>query len=722
MNLKPLIWKELRENVKLLPIGVFICGVICWMSLPSANNSYLIATKLVNYLAIASPLLAFALGVVQAFRDLQPAARAYLTHRNVTESDVFLSKTIAGFLIYAAAIVVPLLVMASWIGIQGMDRFPMRPAQTIPACVLALAAFVLHPAAMMMMVRSASWWGTRLLPLVLAGGFQVPVVATLGTGGFKGAGICLPVALIALVWLIATARQTWIAYVDDPTSLRLANPARRRWLLPSYLLICVVIVALSAAGFTIALTEEMLRPSIRGPYQYSRVAIDEDTGQAWFVTFQQEYVQSKGEYKNTTIGGELIGSGAPINPLTPLVHDRHFLEMNYLYPSTWPSGWGRGDGFFTESGYDSRGFVLHYSLIPERHWQRTTAADGIIPPGKFTGERFTNDPINCGAGVFRFLSQAGYSTPWVDGHGVYFTTEDPPSIRKEIDVQVDTAMMIYRKSGQTPRLFICSSGELLEYKFIDPTGSESWFETPDPESRIRRNQNLNGLKLTAELVGTTKLPAELLTESLLPFMPTDNGFVFISPHNPQAIIELSSNGDHREIAYKVVPGTTSPRSNETDLVGVIVIGFIPTALLVGGLVVFFWEAATKSGSLGLLETLNAYPTQTTFAVLSFLLATIASYAWVRYMARRRGLSRGQTIVWCWSLPFLGLIAPLAMVAIYRIVIREPCLQCSKPRRVDDESCIHCNAPWQPPANTGIEITDREEAASALSANLAPFSP
>ena len=71
--MKAIIWKELRENVRWLPVGLFVVGVVCYMAHPSRNGSNaLLATALVNYFAIVAPLLAFALGVVQAYRVYSP--------------------------------------------------------------------------------------------------------------------------------------------------------------------------------------------------------------------------------------------------------------------------------------------------------------------------------------------------------------------------------------------------------------------------------------------------------------------------------------------------------------------------------------------------------------------------------------------------------------------------------------------------------------------------
>lgn len=76
--MKPLLWKELRENVRWLPLGLTVVGFACWIAPPNPSNSGgLLASDLLMQLAMIVPLLAFALGVVQSYRDLQPGPAAY---------------------------------------------------------------------------------------------------------------------------------------------------------------------------------------------------------------------------------------------------------------------------------------------------------------------------------------------------------------------------------------------------------------------------------------------------------------------------------------------------------------------------------------------------------------------------------------------------------------------------------------------------------------------
>ncbi len=217
--MRALIWKETRENLRWLPVGLVVIAALCMYVHPMkpANIDYSpLAKTLATYLGIVMPLLAFALGLLQSYRDLQPDARAYLHHREVKPTQVAMAKLVVGFGLYAVAVYAPITLLAGWIAYQGMDWYPMRPAQVIPAMVLALAAFLWHPAAMLMMARQASWWGTKWFPLATAAliyfGFMEPLPRSELYGSAIGAAVAIPL----MVWLALAVGNEWKRQPNDP--------------------------------------------------------------------------------------------------------------------------------------------------------------------------------------------------------------------------------------------------------------------------------------------------------------------------------------------------------------------------------------------------------------------------------------------------------------------------------------------------------------------------
>ena len=101
--------------------------------------------------------------------------------------------------------------------------------------------------------------------------------------------------------------------------------------------------------------------------------------------------------------------------------------------------------------------------------------------------------------------------------------------------------------------------------------------------------------------------------------------------------------------------------------------------------------------------------------LAMLLAT-----WIGATHR---LSMPTRIAWVIASGLGGLGGPLAMIAIYRQPVCEPCPQCGQQRRVDKDLCEECGSEWTPPANDGNEIFQRQasEADAALAGPLSTSS-
>lgn len=393
--MKPMLWKELRENVRWLPIGLIVVAIACWIAHPDLENpSGLLASDLLTQLAIVTPLLAFALGVVQSYRDLQPGPAAYLNHRGVTANQIFLAKTIAGFVLYATSVLVPLAVLAAWVWYEGMSRYPMRPAQLVPSLAFALAAFLMHPAAMLMMSRNASWWGTRVLPLVPAAAALMPFFVLLLNGGMWWATVGFLVSLPLLAWLIAVSRQSWRDLAIEPPASRSNPRLRGRWLLPSYLVVGVSIGYLTALFFTIIAILDSERPRVARSEPFQQLELDTTTGEPWLTTSLNTYDRSMQTSTTNVLGGDAIKLGGTIDAMKPL-EDSDRMQPFSTIASISMFG-SRGDGFFTvldhysdvlSASYDERGYLLFYSQFDGRVCMGTVAADGVYPPGDLSGVR-----------------------------------------------------------------------------------------------------------------------------------------------------------------------------------------------------------------------------------------------------------------------------------------------------------------------------------------------
>jgi|GEM_PF-1557139 len=713
--MRTLIWKELREHVRWLPLGLIVIAAVCYLAAPGRNSDPLLASRLVTQLAIVAPLLAFALGIVQAYRDLQPAGAAYLNHRSVTADQIFTAKVVVGFALYATAVSIPLLLLASWIELQGMQWLPMRPAQVLPAMVYALATFALHPAAMLMLAREASWWGTRILPLVPVTMALLPLAFFLRSGGMIGAGLCLIIAVLLAVWVYFAARYGWHGFWTNPPALRINRPLRRRWLLPAYFVSGCVCVVFAAFIVLLVNAESWYRSFTDKPQPSNILAVDSSTGTLWLMTTIQEYNPDVFGMESQVLGGDEVAVGKMVNPLRSENLPDSTQSFAYLYA---PSGMhSNSDGFYTnfvslsadQSGvaYDERGYIVRYTTYPQRRWQSTIAADGVYPPGVLAGRPFIGNPISTMWSGFLLLQEAGYVPPLVDANGLYLLDRSQSNIRQLIDRKVDAVALVESGEGHAPRLVICSDNQLLEYQLLDDLGSDTWFQKADPKNRLlnTRLQSLYDLPLSAKLITTIDLPMQLMTLSHFRIARSLSGWYLAPVNNNRAVFHLTSQGHLETIEFQIEPGTSSPPKNDRLKVEAVIAGVMPGVMVLVIAAIDIRISATQPGAHSLAESATEHPVMAATAGVSFVLITLLSLWLMRRAAQRRGLPRSQVRNWSWSVLLLGLAAPLSVVAIYRRVVREPCPQCQQPRRVDEDRCEHCGAQWEPPQAEGIEIID-----------------
>lgn len=716
--MKPLLWKELRENVRWLPVGLIVVGFACWIAPPNPNDSGgLLANDLLMQLAIVMPLLAFALGVVQSYRDLQPGPASYLNHRGVTASQIFLAKTISGFVLFATSVIIPVAVLAAWVWYGGIMRYPMRPAQVIPSLAFALASFMVHPAAMLMMCRNASWWGTRLLPLVPACSILLWILAALESGGSWGAMVVFMMTVPVLAWLIAISHQGWQDLATDPPASRVNAMLRERWLLPTYLILGVASGCSMVQAFIVITIDSYATERDSAPTPFQQLVLDQKTGEPWLTTRLQIFDRSTRERGINVLGGDAIKSGATVNAMKPLGDPSRMRPFDTIEPLAM-SDIG-GDGFFSSmnfikdglvASYDQRGFVHLYESYFEHGSLATIATDGVYPPGDISGVPFTSDPL-VGGWVLPHLQ--GRFMHLIDSQAVYLLGTAPLSITRLIDKPIESAGMV--NAEQARRLLLRSGLEIFEYQTVDDSGTDTQFMIPNSEQRDNRgvNQKLNaGPSISAKLIHTYSVPGPLASSSYLEVaLFGDTLFLAAFPQSvsdrnrDKELYRVPANGGYEKITYQ---STLLPEIDSNDdrfSWKSVFEGLIPgilSILVLGQALLLFLAGSAEAANW---QTVAANPIQNTTVFIGYCAATMLAIMLTRRVAYRRGLLRSQTTAWTVSVLLLSLIAPLSMIAIYRRVQREKCSHCGKQRRVDIETCDHCGESWPRPTPQGILILD-----------------
>lgn len=250
------------------------------------------------------------------------------------------------------------------------------------------------------------------------------------------------------------------------------------------------------------------------------------------------------------------------------------------------------------------------------------------------------------------------------------------------------------------RLSVFSGNELKEYQLIDQNGVELRYPTVAMQEKLKKKKS-EPLKLEAKLIATLPLPQEIVPSKF-------NGILFRSEKG----YLVSRQWPNPQAFYVNLDGTCESAPNTERNVEeygpeLVPIGLFPLGFLVG-VISIIGLASIGKGELS-EEFVRAFShpgwvwgTCAAIAVIGILVGMYFVYRFVR----SRGLSVRKKRWWLLACIPLGIATPLAVVAIYPVLIREKCPKCGKLRRVDLDECEACGAGWEKPELQGIEILDR----------------
>lgn len=212
--MKPLIWKEVRENLALAVLGLVLAILslgglagldLAWaralatgriradfdLAQPLTSEGLLIGS--IWFCAIFGAVLGWLQIQNERHRDLW----AFLVHRPLTRTQIFAGKLAAGVGIYFTALGGPLLLFVLWVAFLAPRLAPFEWGMVLPVITSLLTGVVFYFAGMLTSLRETRWYGSRALPLVVA----VVVAAFVADNAnfwVITAGIVLSVAVMAL--------------------------------------------------------------------------------------------------------------------------------------------------------------------------------------------------------------------------------------------------------------------------------------------------------------------------------------------------------------------------------------------------------------------------------------------------------------------------------------------------------------------------------------------
>lgn len=172
--MKTLVLKEIRENLKLAALGVVIHTLLLvvqyrgYVASPASMSQPLAQWDLLFSTLWFCGIFGAVLGWLQIFNERRPDLWAFLLHRPMTRTQLFVGKSLAGMGLYAAVVGLPLAWFTAWALWPGHVAAPFEPRMLRPLAACVLSGMVWYFAGMVTGLRQARWYGSRALALGMA--------------------------------------------------------------------------------------------------------------------------------------------------------------------------------------------------------------------------------------------------------------------------------------------------------------------------------------------------------------------------------------------------------------------------------------------------------------------------------------------------------------------------------------------------------------------------
>lgn len=218
--MKTLIYKELRENLKLaVPVFLLLtlfCAFVAW----EGGGNALLSAEFLRLISLGFGGFAAALGWLQIHHERPRDLWAFLVHRPVTRMEIFFAKIIGGLAIYSVTVGLPLLGYLFWVSIPGHLSAPFEWGMALPAIGCMLLGLLWYFAAMLSSLREARWYVSRGLGLAAA--LPLQVIALILPGLLLFWQFELGVVFVAAVLAVAV----WGSFQTDGCYRGQPSPAK----------------------------------------------------------------------------------------------------------------------------------------------------------------------------------------------------------------------------------------------------------------------------------------------------------------------------------------------------------------------------------------------------------------------------------------------------------------------------------------------------------------
>jgi hypothetical protein len=692
--MKTIFLKELRENAKWIAVGLAIMLALTWAGAPKSIFNY--QSSLRPYLGFAGALFAILLGIAQSVWDYSDRQQGFLLHRNVSKRQVLLAKLFAGAVIYAIVVGIPLMITALYFAVMGPLYLPVRSLQIAGPAMLVALCYFFHPITIFMIIRSARWYGTKLLPLVL------PVVA------------CF------FFYAVHDNRwQSWIVFTVLILVLSVLSlgmffqpPERFGLVLNSLTTIAVATGLLSAL-----LASTWTGPSYNAPV---RIMGMDDDGTIWEVRYRQQFDYLKKRYAREFVSGSPILPGQPINLDGKIPTGLRLNSLNLLPPMV-PSTKNYGE-INRSAGvgdisifWDERGYFSVYDAIKTQRLIGTITRDGFSPGSEPKGKRFVSNPFVDFGSNLRNVGNTDQNSNGLypsclvaNREGVYLLNQATGDLQTVIDKPITAIASVTYGESISDGFLIKTESELERYQ-LQLTTPPNDVGTPSDSS-------------VSQSIAFTKI-------ATYPKLPDAVNYWSIgtSPNGKLAAIGIDASGQYnlatltspQQTQWSIQPVERLVQETQSEkylFITTCVFGSLPVALTSTVAAIVIVDVAFRDGMSPIANFWSAKESQQLVYIYlaALVITTLVAMAWTYYAIRKRCTDKRTIMMWLGlSLP-LGLAAPLAVAAIYPRLFFEQCSKCDRPRRVDRNKCEHCGAGWEPSQAQGIEILEGDRLATPAS--------
>jgi hypothetical protein len=754
--MKAMLWKELRSLVllgglMLVALSATMAGVFVSEFDGYRDEDILLREALLT-IALGSGAAALVLGLFQTVLEVRRDQWAFLLHRGLSATQIFLAKVGAGLAVYAAVTLVPVFIAVLFCTWRGVEHYPFSWYQVLPMLLAIVASSGLYFGAILAVVWKGPWYFSRVLPL-----------AAPGLVIFAAIGFVVEVAefVPASLFLLTVLAVGIVGVAAWGTFIRSGEAPGRPWgatvCLGIPIFVAVFATCLCLFAFAGAIYEVVQRP-----YWANRTITSRTLNRAGHVCEIVQGPVADRRYWNRPIE-RITDLDEPDSDRYASLKGKSFtnkpgdlpgwdpLKMEVVSRRTWFPivGLFRGDGpsrvlydegttgdgperiIWTYSSVDGwlYGYYEEYEIRDGRSQRKPPRLAYVVGPDGFT------DPSHRPAKRFgTFLASPDSLWNWRGANGwiawpefrIGFGTGDPLKLYLlfddglySIDTETRTSrQMLVPRDGQKIRSLVRMEDAIAVV--YDGAISMHGIESV-PFGRQRDGENRDQpatLSIPGELQYSFALPREVASFNYFQFarLPDRDHLVFHTAGGLHELavdrfVETKLDGivvrSRDFLNHPAVPPEALP-----PLCGAAL--FVPAAPLVVAIVIDAVSANADGTGPGSLVRLWQRAPEGMLLVMTVFLGMTAFCGWsARRTARKYGFDVRARRAWQWIAILFGPAGLLTLWLLRDWPAMEVCSACRRRRPVNRDNCPQCGARFAAPQKNGTEIlmTAREPADS-----------